>query len=161
MFVDWIVARARRTPYFDLPGYMRRDWLIPYRAEIGDGTGPVSFRKRPLAWLIQHFDIAIRVHEILRSDNERHPHSHPWSYLSIILRNYYLEERYDSEGNLIAYKLCGPGSVLWRPAGSLHRLKLDDGKPVTSLFITFKKQGSWGFQVDGKIINHREYLGKQ
>jgi len=154
--INWLVERARRTPYFDLPGYMRRDWLIPYRADIGDGTGPVPFRSRPIAWLLQRFDIAVRIHEILRSDNERHPHSHPWSYLTVILRGSYLEQRYNDEGDLVDYRAHGPGSILWRPAGSLHRLSLFDG-PVTTLFITFKKRGGWGFQVDGKIIPHREY----
>jgi hypothetical protein len=180
--IDWLIARAKRTPYYHLDDYMMRWWLVPYRQRVPrivpavdpngelrpgkiwyaephivtDGTGPVPFRSRPIAWLLQRLNISVRIHEILRSDLERHPHSHPWSYLTIILRNYYVEQRYDSEGTLIAYKLHGPGSILWRPAGSVHRLTME--RPVTTLFITFKKQGTWGFQVDGKIVSHHEYL---
>jgi hypothetical protein len=154
--VDWLIARAKRTPYYHLDGYMNRWWLVPYRANIGDGTGPVSPWRRPFAWLLQRFDIAVRIHEILSSDAGRYPHSHPWSYLPILLRGKYAEERFDSFGQMIDYRIYGPGSVLWRPAGSLHRLTLIDG-PVTTFFITFKKRGSWGFHVNGKIVPHGEY----
>jgi len=183
MLVDWLIERAKRTPYWHLDGYMNRWWLVPYRTvvkrklpqqpgdyEIGswdgvhpeafetaDGTGPVAFKSRPIAWLIQRCGIAIRVHEILRSDTERHPHSHPWSYLTILLRGNYAEERYDADGEMVSYEIHKPGSILWRPAGSLHRLTLPQGT-VTTLFITFKKRGTWGFQVDGKIVPHKEYL---
>src|SRR5665213_2092023 len=181
--INWLVERAKRTPYYHLDGYMLRHWLVPYRTvlkrklpqqpgdydigswdgvypepfETADGTGPVSPWRRPIAWLLQRFDISVRVHEILRSDTERHPHDHPWSYLTILLRNAYAEERYNAEGDLIDYIIHKPGSILWRPAGSLHRLTLLNG-PVTTLFITFKKRGTWGFQVDGKVVPHHEYL---
>lgn len=72
--VDRLIARAKRTPYFDLPGYMRRLWLVPYRQRISreinegtavsyDGTGPVSFRERPFVWCFQQLGIAIRLHK--------------------------------------------------------------------------------------------------
>src|SRR5665213_1948609 len=89
--INWLVERAKRTPYYHLDGYMLRYWLVPYRTvvkrklpqrpgdygigswdgvypemfETIDGTGPVSWR-RPIAWLLQRFDIAVRIHEILR-----------------------------------------------------------------------------------------------
>ena len=60
----WLINRSMKTPYIHLKGYMMRYWLIPYNP----------------------FGIAIRVHHILRSDNERNFHDHPWPYINVILR---------------------------------------------------------------------------
>jgi hypothetical protein len=185
--VSALVRRAKRTPYYHLTGYMNRWWLVPYRREVRrvvydesfdikdgwtgevvgrsegfkivdtDGTGPVPFRKRPLAWLLQRFDISVRVHEILRSDMGRDPHDHPFNYLTIILRGYYWERRFDDRGRCLNVTLHGPGAILWRPSKSWHMLELYQG-PVTTLFITGRKaNGVWGFNVEGVKVPHREY----
>jgi hypothetical protein len=164
---------ARTTLYFHLNGYMNRWWLVPYRQVItrtittgshvfttGDGTGPVSFWRRPIAWLFQRFDIAIRVHEILRSDTGRDPHDHPWPYLTIILRGGYWEVCYNDAGEEISFRWHGPGSILYRPAGSWHRLILPKRHTCTTLFITGKKAQSWGFLVAGEKVPYYTYLGK-
>lgn len=166
--IDWLINRAKRTPYFHLEGYMRRWWLVPFDKEgsgSADGTGPVSFWRRPITWVLQRFGIAIRVHEILRSDEDRDPHDHPWPYLTIILRGGYWESRYSPDGHQTECKWHGPGSVLYRPAGSWHRLDLaPDGtggeQMTTTLFITGRYCQGWGFNVGGKKVPYREYLGK-
>lgn len=182
--VSALIRRAKRTPYYHLDGYMRRFWITPYRREVlrvtgtfktaveyggamrdvdittNDGTGPVAFRERPIAWLLQRFDVAVRVHEILRSDIGRDPHDHPWPYLSIILRGVYWERRFDSRGRCISHKMHGPGSIIWRPANSWHMLELYQGT-VTTLFITGRKAQTWGFNVDGEKVPYRDYLGEQ
>ena len=147
-----LIKRAKRTPYEHLDGYMKRYWLVPEEA--------VTLR-RPIAWLLQRFGIAVRVHEILRSDLGRDPHNHPWSFLSIILFGCYHEELYDKRGRLISKKLHGPGSVLWRPHGTHHRLELPSGSKVLTLFVTFKKRSNWGFVVDGLPVDRRDYKGEQ
>ena len=48
--VDRLIARAMRTPYFHLEGYLNRWWLLPYNR-----TG-----------------YAARIHQFLRSDDDRH-----------------------------------------------------------------------------------------
>lgn len=160
MLVDWLIRRAQRTPYFHLDSYMNRWWLIPYsNPDCGIGCGPVPFRKRPIAWLLQRCGIAVRIHEILRSDDGRHAHDHPWSYLTVILRGRYCETRFDDKGFWKTVRIHGPGAVLWRPAGSWHRLDLVNSlRPVTTLFITGPYRHTWGFNVDGVKVPHREYL---
>lgn len=166
--VSALIRRAKRTPYYHLTGYMNRWWLVPYRNEIlrqpweqkfasTDGTGPVRFLERPIAWLLQRFNISVRVHEILRSDLGRDPHDHPFNYLTIILRGAYWERRFDDRGRCISRKMHGPGSIIWRRAKSWHMLELHQGT-VTTLFITGRKvDGAWGFNVDGKKVPRREY----
>ncbi len=169
---DRIISRAKRTPYFHLPGYMDRFWVVPYREAISrataelhnvtyDGTGPVAFRHRPFAWLLQRFDIAVRVHHILRSDEGRDPHDHPWPYLTAILKGGYFEHRFNSDGTERSVKWHGPGSVLFRPANSWHMLKLPPGQTAWTLFITGKYQQGWGFLTATGKESYRTYLGRK
>lgn len=155
--VSALIERAKRTPYYHLDGYMLRHWVIPYPNDVGHGTGPVAFHQRPIAWLFQRFNISVRIHEILRSDLGRDPHDHPFNYLTIILRGYYWERRYDDRGRCISHKMHGPGSIIFRRANSWHMLELHQGK-VTTLFITGRKvDGHWGFNVNGTKVPRREY----
>lgn len=166
--IDWLINRAKRTPYFHLDGYMERYWLVPYNqvierkvpmahgdlraaryeAVFTDGTGPVIWR-RPFTRLLQKTGIAARVHHILRSDRGRAPHDHPWPYLTIILRGGYWEHVYDEEGFWRDVHWRGPGSVLFRPAKSLHKLEVQPGQTAWTLFITGRKQQTWGFKPPG------------
>jgi hypothetical protein len=158
---DIIVNYAKRAPYFHLKGYMNRYWLVPFEAKGGtytDGCVRMTWR-RPLAKVLQLCGIAVRVHEILRSDEGRDPHDHPWPFLTIILRGGYWETRYDREtGEEVGTKWHGPGSVLFRPAGAFHMLTLRSQLSFTScgevchrydqtvtLFITGRYQQRWGF----------------
>lgn len=163
---NWLINRAKRTPYFHLAGYMERYWLVPYSAVITcpegqtDGTGPVS-GFRPIARLLQAFDIAVRVHHILRSDLGRDPHDHPWPYLTVILKGGYNELRYDADGKLHSAKWHGPGSILWRPAKSLHKLVVREGETAWTLFITGRKEQTWGFKPQGQPkIPYTKYTGE-
>lgn len=170
--IDWLIRRAERTPYFEIPGYMRRLWLVPYRQRISreinegtavtyDGTGPVSFRERPIAWCFQRFGIAIRLHNILRSDDGRHPHDHPWPFLTIILRGGYYEMLFDERGACTSMTWHGPGSILFRRANTWHQLIVPQGggKECWTLFVTGRWRHTWGFLVDGEKVNYRDYEG--
>jgi len=172
---NWLIARAKKTPYFHLPSYMNRWWLVPYRAQANDsqyktGTYNAVWYREPFKWLLQRFDIAIRVHEILTSDDrDRGFHDHPWPYITIILKGGYIEVTpiyvdgiYTGERR----KYYAPGSILFRRAQSWHSLELPyatsplDGdvmpngrggwqeEPCTTLFITFKYVQKWGFLVE-------------
>jgi len=175
--IDRLIRRAKRTPYFHLNGYMERWWLVPYREVIKrpllgmlpdggaiavgwntDGTGPVSFWRPPLAWLLQHFGIAVRIHHILSSDAGRDPHDHPWPYLTIILHGGYYENRYDDGGLPVSSEWHGPGSVLLRRANSWHMLVLPPNTTCWTLFITGRKAQTWGFNVKGVKVPYKQYL---
>lgn len=142
----WIVARASRTPYSDIYGadgkslYMRRFWLFnPYDNVPGGNL-------RRFAWL----PLSIRVHHIIRPDEDRHLHDHPWNYRTVILDGTYAEMRSD-------------GKQYRRETGDTAEGKHNDFHKITwvdpvigavTLFITFRYRGTWGFKVP-----YREYLG--
>lgn len=100
----------------------------------------------------------IYLHNMVRSDDDRALHDHPWWNLSVVLRGGYYEfmPQYRPLYPDIAIdvmtsnpqrKWRGVGSlVLRRPADS-HRLELPPWKGRTSwsLFITGPKLREWGF----------------
>lgn len=171
--VDHLLARAMRTPYFHLDGYMKRWWLVPYVSpEAGPGCGPVKLWRRPLAWILQRFGIAVRIHHILRSDHDRAFHNHPWWFVSLILRGTYVEVRpnYLFEATNGQGPYVGDfgttffaGDVIQRRSEDFHRLKLDQG-PALTLFITGPKTQSWGFMenphLPDQVTNHKDYYVK-
>lgn len=172
---DWLIARAKKTPYFHLPKYMNRWWLMPYApgstdAEMKHGQYTANWRKEPFLWLLQQFGIGVRVHEILRSDygvplpngekyDDGRPamfHDHPWPYITVILKRGYFEVTpvfVDGMYTGTRKRFYGPGSVLFRRAQSWHRLELPRHTPYgeeqvcTTLFITFKYKQRWGYLV--------------
>jgi hypothetical protein len=91
------------------------------------------------------------VHQIHKSDADGHVHSHPFNYVALQLRGLMYEEQLDG-----VHKRR-PGYFRIRRRSSVHRLDLPRGE-VWSLFLGFGRRGSWGFLVNGKIVNHAEYL---
>ncbi len=147
---DAIIRRAMRTPYTHLAGYMERFWFLRI-GSLGEGeSGPYPY-------------IGARVHHILRSDNDRHFHDHPWPFVTIILRGGYFEQRptLNARGQVIGITETwhGPGSVLFRRARDLHKLVLPAGRTAWTLFCTGPKSQTWGFLVDGRKVPWREYVG--
>lgn len=162
----WIIRRAQRTPYTHIPGYMNRWWVFnPYQKV--DGTEIAR-----IPWLP-----SIRVHHILRRDNDRHPHDHPWDARTIVLDGWYDECRVKSW-----YRSFTP-AYLRRPAvsrplppptteahvrsrgytgpinhGSYHQITDVSEGGVWTLFFTFGHQGQWGFLVDGEKVPFPEYM---
>lgn len=143
MLVDWIIRFARRTPFFHLEGYMERWWFV-----------------RPCWW----FPSGVRVHHILRSDNDRCLHDHPWPYMTIILRGGYYEltdavySRWDGVEHAMLAKWYGPGSILFRRSTHKHRLILPANKTAWTLFFMGPYQQGWGFYTPEGKVPWREYL---
>jgi len=139
---NYLIERAKRTPYFDLEGYMERNWL--YNGFDQPGYNP----KRP----------SVRVHHILRKDLGRHKHDHPWDARTIVLRGYYIESRMNRENNLcVNIFMRGRGDTATIDYGEYHEITEVSPGGVWTLFITWKYHGTWGFWVDGKKIPWREY----
>lgn len=139
-----LLDQAAATPYSHLDGYMQRWFLSPEDRASYHLNGPVR-----------------RLHKILRSDNERDLHDHPFDYTTIILAGGYLEETPLSPSVPNGPRRSqwhGPGSVLVRRAEDLHRLVLPEGQTCTTLFITSPRRREWGFHTPTGWVDWRSYL---
>lgn len=152
LVADWLIARAQRTPYTHLPGYMNRYWLFnPYAKVNGREVSPIS-------WLP-----SVRIHHILREDLDRHMHDHPWDARTVILRGWYAENRVmtghceECEG-WVAPCIREAGDTAAINFGQYHTIFEVSPRGVWTLFITFGYQGTWGFEVDGVKVPWREYF---
>jgi hypothetical protein len=142
---DWLIARAQRTPYTHLPGYMERYWLFnAYRKCDGKEVTPIS-------WLP-----SVRIHRILREDQDRHMHDHPWDARTVILRGWYIEER--QHAAFLFKRSVGDTTPI--RFGEYHSITRVSTGGVWTMFITFGYQGTWGFKVDGVKVPWREYMAR-
>lgn len=151
MVADAIIEQAKQTKYFDLEGYMERDWLFnPF--ETVNGQPVHNDRTKP----------SIRIHHILRADLARHPHSHPWTARTIILKGWYEEKRmrfWDEDSGEFAY------DKYTRKTGDTAVIKADDYHHISdiseggawTMFVMGPYEKSWGFCVDGEHVPWREY----
>ena len=99
-------------------------------------------------------NFAILVHKIMRSDEDRELHDHPWSFLSFILRNGYVEETPGGR-----FKRIWPLQVIRRAANWRHRVIIPNGKPAWTLVLTGKKTKSWSFfDQNGRGTPWRDFL---
>ena len=144
---SWLMRRAQRTPYLHIYSpdgsevYMYRWWLFN---PCDNDTRQCRYRWCP---------ISIRVHRIMTPDNDRHLHDHPWNAQTIILDGWYTERRQFSNHTRIE------GDTAPLRFGEYHQITDVSRTGATTLFITGKYRGTWGFLVDGIKIRYREYLG--
>jgi hypothetical protein len=106
---------------------------------------------------------AVKLHRIFLSDDDC-MHDHPWSFISIVLWGGYIEHRPELKGDQGYYegvkqvnkRLYGTGSILWRPAPSIHKLEIL--QPATTLVITFRKHRDWGFYTSRCWVFWKDYI---
>lgn len=153
-FVAWVLSRP-----FVLPWLMA--FTVPYRHIKGADGSVYMYRY----WLFNRYDSpkhakrwpSIRLHHIMREDIDRHSHDHPWTWArTIIMKGWYIEER---PGDPLAYVREAGHTGLLRH-GSYHRIAEVSEGGVWTLFVTGPKVDSWGFLVDGKRVEYRDYLGE-
>jgi len=118
--------------------------------EIKSKQGIVHFRRYRLLKLPW---FAVYLHHILRADEDSHEHTHPWNFLSIVLRGCYTER---SLGKVLTR------SFLQHPIAYSNRIRphkiLELKRPTWTLFFTFgRHQDNWGYDVDGSRIEHEQY----
>lgn len=89
----------------------------------------------------------VRLHKILCEDKTFFLHSHPFYFISIILKNGYDEELLvDNQIKVIKHRF---GSVIFRKPNDFHRIKCVKGETIT-LFISWKVDNGW------KLVRHPE-----
>jgi hypothetical protein len=166
--VDYIIALGKRHPYthlFHADGdpYMRRYWLMPrwLLQELRENPYDASTTYyKPKRWV----PFSLRIHQIVTADYDKHMHDHPWSFLSLVLRGWYVEARpittepcfsgYQDEASFIEDRT--PGTVAFRRATDRHRI-LQVSFDCWTLVVLGPKRHWWGFFTPAGKIHWKEY----
>lgn len=165
-----LAAPFRRAPDFvitkagmeDRP-YLKRWWIIPRNGVFN-----------------------IYLHQILRSDDDRALHDHPWWNASIILKGGYVEITPPTRDDLhwlaasgftvdtssqVARDLAAmgrpfvrrvrkAGSIVFRKATAAHRLEIERGvaECAWTLFITGPRIRTWGFLCPQGFVPWQDFV---
>lgn len=166
--VDFVIKRAQTTPYFPLNHedgrlYMGRWWLLPkWMLEITDDDEG-SRCLRPKKWL----PFGLRIHHIATADYDRHLHDHPFTFISLLLRGWYVEQRpiqidpcFETDGDT---ETCNTtyrktGSIALRRAVARHAINKVSPGGCWTLVLTFNKVQWWGFYTPAGKVHWQEYF---
>jgi hypothetical protein len=124
-------------------------------------------------WIIPRNEACnVYLHRILRSDDDRALHDHPWANTSYLIDGEYDEilplkhgsgyemDALDYQPDNCVTRRRKAGDVVQRQATDAHRLVLPEGgKPVISLFMTGPKVREWGFWCAKGWVPWQEFTG--
>lgn len=126
----------------------RRLLSLPSRViddDCSPQSGPLLIRYYVLSTPL----VAVFVHHLMRSDNDRDWHDHPWSFVTVLLSSGYRE--HTPRGTFWRRRF----SILYRPATWLHWLELE--RPTWTLVIRFRRVREWGFVTPRGWVHWRDY----
>lgn len=143
-----MAARGLRSPRWAV-----LTWLV-----LPDRTDPSKTYLRRLR-IVDTPWFGIYLHWIYLPDTDRHPHDHPWPFLSIPLRGSYTEQVWFDIGNL-----CRRDERTHKRF-SVHTFKLawahriDELAPgLLTLVLRGRRRKSWGFWTEeGVTVNWAQY----
>lgn len=121
--------------------------------EIISREGLVHFRRYRL---LETPWFAVYIHWIGRSDEDKHPHNHPWWFRSFILKGGYVEIVHNDRG--IQASTFRPGSTVSRSTDEYHKIALLDRKPTWTLVLRGRRTNPrWGYLTEGGPVCHEMY----
>lgn len=134
---DFVLARLQRWA-------QRKMESRPPDFVIGDPAAPYLLRW----WVIPRNRLFnIYLHRVIRSDDDRALHDHPWLNASIIVDGGYLEHRIAAGGcRHLTARVAG--DVCTRTARAAHRLEVMPGSEAVTLFVTGPVIRQWGFHCE-------------
>jgi hypothetical protein len=139
-------GRGQRTWIYFSPRWAQRRNIIPKLIldRCNPNAGPMLARYSLLRTPFGN----LYLHHFLRSDNDRHFHDHPWSFLTFLLGSYI---EHTPRGVFRRRRF----SLLWRPATWRHWVEVV--RPVWTLVFVTNKSREWGFWTERGWIDWRTY----
>jgi hypothetical protein len=120
---------------------------ITRREVVGNPDCPVMTR-----WVVAVGGFSIRLHRFCADHEDVHPHSHPWSFVTLVLAGGY-DDISMTDGRVDKLRA---GSVRLRPSAHRHRTRVG-AHGCTTLLLTGCLTNEWGFWVRGRFYPWRLY----
>ena len=101
--------------------------------------------------------LEVMIHRFYMSDLPV-PHDHPWASCNVILKGGYIE--HVVQKNIETAHFRKPGYFGRRLADAQHWVELPEGLmgEVWTLFVTFRREKSWGFFTEDRYYPFEEYF---
>lgn len=113
--------------------------------EIRSKTKELYFERYAI-FEIQNF-ASLYIHKIHKADKDKHTHTHPWNFASVVLKGSYIEIRDD---NPLVFHTKTPGIFSIAGRSFCHKIHHIVDGPVTTLFFVWGKYKPWHYSL-GKI----------
>lgn len=115
------------------------------KRDIKDIAGEELYLRRWSFWL--PFGWSIKIHKIVRGDDDRCQHDHPWTFIRVILSGGYVEERGDKKVTLKPWRPWAPWRIYPVSRKFKHRIDklLKDASWSLILCGPKREGGKWGF----------------
>lgn len=147
-----------KTPRADANGYASLTQLASFAAAVMCTPPDLVIGPTDDPYLLRWFVIPrnefsnVYLHKILRSDDDRALHDHPWASRSFIIEGGYFEHLADG-----SREWRGAGWVGERQAKDAHRLEIIEGDYAITLFFTGPKEREWGFHCPNEWRHHTDF----
>lgn len=144
-------------------------WALWKPFDIRGKDGDLYLHRRRI---VQTPAFGVYVHRIYREDFDRHPHDHPWQFVSVILRGGYWERVHEAaplaDGRILMDRVNLTGRLVYRRRGSVHLHRYSRAHRITkvkpgtiSLVVVGRRRGGWGFWTAEGFRPWRDYLAEQ
>lgn len=134
------------------PKQKTKQFQIRWKEPLGEAECPYAYR-----YVFLFFGFALRIHIWKRSDDKRYMHSHPWWFITFVLKGSYTDV-YDAQGQVKRDRLSR-FSIRFRPASHRHYVDVPKSGCITIL-LTGRPIQKWGFWIDGKMKRPLKYFHK-
>lgn len=138
-----------------LPGRLL-DRILTYRV-ISNLDESSPYLRRWSLWLPRGW--SIKLHEILRPDDDRCEHDHPWFMLRVILWGGYTEQRNGRTVDLLPWRPWAPWRIYPCRSGTFrHRILHLHGRSSWTIALCGPAVREWGFFTLTRWVPWREFI---
>ena len=95
--------------------------------------------------------LSLYFHRIYRADKDIYLHSHPWNFVSIILKGYYIEGTENGNNHKDFLTISKLNRSIF------HNIRDIIKGPVWSLVLAYGKKQMWYYLVDGQKIEFTRF----
>lgn len=140
----------------DFPGDLAQPMPFTTMRPVRDPDFIIGTAERPYMqrWYLlpRNETFNVYYHRVLRDDDDRALHDHPWPSFSIMTKGQMREITKDGTRTIRA------GECVYRGPEFAHRLELIDGTPAETLFITGPKIRDWGFHCPKGWVHWEQFV---
>ncbi len=134
---------------------LRRAFTFSY-VKILDLSKTRDYLHRWSFWL--PFGLSLKVHKIVRADNDRCEHDHPWWFIRVILHGGYQERIKGKVYNRLPWRPWAPWRVYPCLPSFQHKILRLFKKVNYSLVLCGPNKGTWGFITKKGWVPWQKFL---